>query len=211
MIINSQSKCLKQMCPASASACSEDHGCLRTPKNFLLLFSATAFTTLKILLSNMKQRHPSNTDANLRLRQDPVSCQFCRRKKLKCNRDRPCSNCLKRGVECELPPRWLDHQGAPDSPQKANHETVFARLKRLEDAVFGSNSKSLPPEEPRPRHPSLPTTSQTSLIETELQEDHNAQASNSWLESLSSSNDSNVCASIVALVSVLTPTASLSF
>jgi hypothetical protein len=163
----------------------------------------------------MKRRHPSNTDANLRLRQDPVSCQFCRRKKLKCNRDRPCSNCLKRGVECELPPRWLDHQGAPESPRRANHETVFARLKRLEDAVFGSNSKSLPPsippEEPRPWHSSLRTPSQTGLTETELQDDHNAQASNSWLESLSSSNNSNVCASIVALVIVLTPPAPLSF
>jgi hypothetical protein len=33
-------------------------------------------------------------------RQDPVSCNFCRLKKLKCNRQSPCSNCVTRKVEC---------------------------------------------------------------------------------------------------------------
>lgn len=33
-------------------------------------------------------------------RQDPVSCQTCRAKKLKCDRNRPCSNCSTRRVPC---------------------------------------------------------------------------------------------------------------
>ena len=33
-------------------------------------------------------------------RQDPVSCQFCRAKKLKCDLAQPCSNCRSRGISC---------------------------------------------------------------------------------------------------------------
>lgn len=33
-------------------------------------------------------------------RQDPVSCELCRRKKLKCNRQQPCSSCVTRRLAC---------------------------------------------------------------------------------------------------------------
>jgi hypothetical protein len=33
-------------------------------------------------------------------RQDPVSCQTCRKRKLKCDRNRPCSGCSARSMEC---------------------------------------------------------------------------------------------------------------
>lgn len=33
-------------------------------------------------------------------RQDPVSCESCRRKKLKCNRQQPCSSCVTRRLVC---------------------------------------------------------------------------------------------------------------
>ncbi|KAL5341037.1 hypothetical protein BJX70DRAFT_396095 [Aspergillus crustosus] len=33
-------------------------------------------------------------------RQDPVSCESCRKKKLKCDRQRPCSSCLTRRLTC---------------------------------------------------------------------------------------------------------------
>ncbi|KAE8378274.1 hypothetical protein BDV26DRAFT_261875 [Aspergillus bertholletiae] len=33
-------------------------------------------------------------------RQDPVSCESCRRKKLKCNRQQPCSSCITRRLPC---------------------------------------------------------------------------------------------------------------
>lgn len=35
-------------------------------------------------------------------RQDPVSCQFCRKKKLKCDRQQPCSSCLTRRLQCSF-------------------------------------------------------------------------------------------------------------
>lgn len=33
-------------------------------------------------------------------RQDPVSCESCRKKKLKCNRQQPCSSCVTRRLPC---------------------------------------------------------------------------------------------------------------
>lgn len=35
-------------------------------------------------------------------RQDPVSCEFCRKKKLKCDRQQPCSSCLARRLQCSF-------------------------------------------------------------------------------------------------------------
>lgn len=44
----------------------------------------------------------SNDDSKKRTpRQDPVSCQSCRKKKLKCDRQHPCSNCRSRRILCK--------------------------------------------------------------------------------------------------------------
>lgn len=42
----------------------------------------------------------SDTGAKRPSQQDPVSCESCRRKKLKCNRQRPCSSCVTRRLAC---------------------------------------------------------------------------------------------------------------
>jgi hypothetical protein len=50
------------------------------------------------------KRAASATDASQgpkkQPRQDPVSCQTCRKRKLKCDRNRPCSGCSARSIEC---------------------------------------------------------------------------------------------------------------
>ncbi|KAL3477281.1 hypothetical protein BJX99DRAFT_257537 [Aspergillus californicus] len=44
---------------------------------------------------------PEHPDAPRRHpRQDPVSCDFCRKKKLKCDRQRPCNSCVTRRMVC---------------------------------------------------------------------------------------------------------------
>ncbi|KAL4779913.1 hypothetical protein BJX76DRAFT_364852, partial [Aspergillus varians] len=50
----------------------------------------------------MKRKTPSEPPdhAGRRPRQDPVSCESCRRKKLKCDRQHPCSSCVSRGLAC---------------------------------------------------------------------------------------------------------------
>lgn len=46
------------------------------------------------------------------LRQDPVSCESCRKKKLKCDRTLPCSSCLARRISCS----YGSYGPAPTSP-----------------------------------------------------------------------------------------------
>ncbi|KAL1614484.1 hypothetical protein SLS54_009742 [Diplodia seriata] len=80
-----------------------------------------------------------------RARLDPVSCQLCRSKKLRCSRQHPCSNCSARGVTCiyaaDPPPRYRSAQ--TDDPTVVN-----ARLKRLEEAVEALSKSALPPLTP---------------------------------------------------------------
>lgn len=56
----------------------------------------------------------SNDDSKKRTpRQDPVSCQSCRKKKLKCDRQQPCSNCRSRRILCNYAAANIAHQYAP--------------------------------------------------------------------------------------------------
>lgn len=71
-----------------------------------------------------------------RARPDPVSCQLCRTKKLKCNRVQPCSNCLARGVTCNfvVPPEKQTETASTIS----NGEAVLGRIERLESIILRS-------------------------------------------------------------------------
>lgn len=66
----------------------------------------------------------------VRARPDPVSCQSCRSKKLKCNRVQPCSNCAARNIPCNF-------LVAP--PRESNAELV-ARIEVLESIVLKQSS-----------------------------------------------------------------------
>ena len=46
-------------------------------------------------------------------RQDPVSCESCRKKKLKCDRQFPCSSCSTRGLACSYEPPTTISSGKP--------------------------------------------------------------------------------------------------
>lgn len=43
----------------------------------------------------------ADQDTPRRRRQPQTSCNFCRSKKLKCDRGQPCANCTTRGISCE--------------------------------------------------------------------------------------------------------------
>lgn len=70
-----------------------------------------------------------------RPRQDPVSCQLCRKKKLKCDRQQPCSNCRARGVSCEHAIGQSSRR-KETPPESAGNAAILARLQRLEDIVL---------------------------------------------------------------------------
>ncbi|GAB1316957.1 Activator of stress genes 1 [Madurella fahalii] len=81
---------------------------------------------------------PGNQNARKRIR-IRFSCTTCREKKLKCDRQLPCNQCAKRGIEptCRFIPYVA---GAPPrsktAPTATNHEaTMQARLRHLEQLV----------------------------------------------------------------------------
>jgi hypothetical protein len=68
-------------------------------------------------------------DVNAPSRQRPVSCGFCRKRKLRCSRTVPCSNCVSRSVRCDLE----DAHEPPNSQQSTIPQVqILDRLDRLE-------------------------------------------------------------------------------
>lgn len=61
----------------------------------------------------------------------PRSCTTCRRRKVRCDKKRPCSNCTKAGIECIFPGPGR----APRKARKPPDTELLARLRRLEGVV----------------------------------------------------------------------------
>lgn len=61
-------------------------------------------------------------------RQDPVSCELCRRKKLKCNRQQPCSSCVTRRLTCSYavgsPDMGVQKKAAQSVPTTMNDMAI---------------------------------------------------------------------------------------
>ncbi|KAK1148448.1 hypothetical protein N8T08_009451 [Aspergillus melleus] len=74
-------------------------------------------------------------------RQRPVSCQFCRARKLKCNRQLPCGNCTSRGISCHL-------YSQPPTDESVTDLDILERLRRLEELVFRSHGQTATPTSP---------------------------------------------------------------
>ncbi|KAI3325840.1 fungal-specific transcription factor domain-containing protein [Xylariaceae sp. AK1471] len=72
-------------------------------------------------------------------RPEPVSCQLCRSKKLRCNRAQPCSNCESRNVPCHflVPPPRSQRTRAPGIHSDAD---ILARVERLESILLAENT-----------------------------------------------------------------------
>ncbi|KAI8945745.1 fungal-specific transcription factor domain-containing protein [Xylaria longipes] len=74
-------------------------------------------------------------------RPEPVSCQLCRSKKLRCNRVQPCSNCESRNVSCHylVPPPRSQRGRTPEAHQNVE---IIARIERLESIVLPEGTPS---------------------------------------------------------------------
>ncbi|KAJ4321737.1 hypothetical protein N0V84_005170 [Fusarium piperis] len=80
-------------------------------------------------------KQPSASDAGLKI----WSCVICRRRKVRCDRRDPCSNCVKNNIECHFPvtgriPRRNQNSGTYKSPAQKQSE-LLGRLRRLESVV----------------------------------------------------------------------------
>ena len=62
---------------------------------------------------------------------NPRSCVTCRKRKVKCDKRQPCSNCQKASIECVFPRPGR----APRRTKKPPDAELLARLRRLEGVV----------------------------------------------------------------------------
>lgn len=62
---------------------------------------------------------------------NPRSCVTCRRRKVRCDKREPCSNCVKANHECVFPPPGR----APRKPRRPHDAELLKRLRRLESVV----------------------------------------------------------------------------
>jgi hypothetical protein len=59
------------------------------------------------------------------------SCITCRRRKVRCNKRSPCSNCVKAGIDCIFPPPGR----APRKSKRPPDAELLSRLRRLEGVI----------------------------------------------------------------------------
>lgn len=96
-------------------------------------FNQTAFSTYipsspSSLTSNVASSAPQGTPAL-----NPRSCVICRRRKVRCNKQYPCSNCAKAKVQCIFPAP----ERAKRRPRKPPDGELLSRLRRLEGVIQG--------------------------------------------------------------------------
>ncbi|RAL09859.1 putative C6 transcription factor [Aspergillus homomorphus CBS 101889] len=79
------------------------------------------------------------------------SCVTCRRRKVRCNKRSPCSNCVKAGIECIFPPPGR----APRKSKRPQDAELLSRLRRLEGVIEHLNEKRTASvsDTPSPRQP----------------------------------------------------------
>ncbi|KAJ5636624.1 uncharacterized protein N7484_009937 [Penicillium longicatenatum] len=66
------------------------------------------------------------------------SCVTCRRRKVRCNKRSPCSNCVKTNVECVFPPPGR----APRKSKRPPDAELLSRLRRLEGVIQHLSDKT---------------------------------------------------------------------
>ena len=74
---------------------------------------------------------PAPVQATSAPRLNPRSCVTCRRRKVRCNKESPCANCVRAGIECVFPGPGR----APRKSRKPPDAELLARLRRLEGVV----------------------------------------------------------------------------
>lgn len=58
----------------------------------------------------------------------PISCISCRKRKIKCNKKKPCDQCLKRKVDCEFPAKFRNINITEDG-KKEEKKPVSVKVK----------------------------------------------------------------------------------
>lgn len=98
---------------------------------------------------------PDNGREKVPRRQEPVSCLFCRKKKLKCDRGAPCSNCKARKLECSSAaseagepsqgPKSFEGGGLaqPSGASSQSIDELNNRIKKLEELLISKSTADI--------------------------------------------------------------------
>ena len=82
-----------------------------------------------------------------RSRQRPVSCHFCRSRKLRCSRQLPCSNCSTREISCQLygpqTPCSISKSDTANPPETFD-SIASTPLQRQQDSVESPSNPTSP-------------------------------------------------------------------
>lgn len=171
---------------------SARHPPLLTPSNLLLRYGSR----LERLLLSKTIIPRDQSSMGRQQRQRPISCHFCRVRKLRCSRQFPCSNCTSRGVACQQGPDAAASSVTPvaqrrNYPSDVGTSEMLSRLEKLE-ALVASQGKELEmtrrPAYPGPR-PSVAASS-SSPMPTNLQR---LTTEALWLEEMCAGQKSAVC------------------
>lgn len=132
-----------------------------------------------------------------RPRQEPVSCESCRRKKLKCNREHPCGNCLSRDVPCTFNGKRVPVSATASiqnndetSALRAENAKIQARLDKIEDLLLnGSIEEGERPSKyrriaNRDRTSSLPSPATTLSASSDPERAKSYRSETQWLEGI---------------------------
>lgn len=104
-----------------------------------------------------KYRMPKDQSQPPKFRQKPVSRTFRRTRKLRCSRTAPCSNCILRGITCDLEP---PHPQPIVVPETSGNSEIIERLHRLVSLLLAQK------EEVQGRNAQCPESSESQYQST---------------------------------------------
>lgn len=83
----------------------------------------------------MSTGKPSNRLLRGSRQQPPMSCQSCRSRKLRCDRDNPCANCTSRGIPCQRAQTTTATRPPSSLSPSASTQLLLKRLEAIENVI----------------------------------------------------------------------------
>ncbi|KAK2749673.1 hypothetical protein FQN57_005895 [Myotisia sp. PD_48] len=116
---------------------------------------------------------PSTSPTASLTRPNPRSCVTCRRRKVRCNKLQPCSNCVKAKIECVFPSPGR----APRKSKKPRDSELLARLRSLESIVQNLNGTT-DTDHTSPDHAAITPPTTTTITSTTPTNSNNINSNN---------------------------------